>query len=197
MSSFYLDILKDRLYTFPQNSQQRRSGQFVLSYILRVLLKIIAPILPFTSEDAYFYWNIAEKDDSVFIAPLDEEINKKWVDSAFMAHWEKILELRSQVLKEIEKKRESGSIGSSLEAEVILEFNEKDLEFCSSQIDTLKEILIVSSVMVREGNNRIIIQKAKGSKCLRCWNWSETVNKNSDYPDICDKCIKALKEDKK
>ncbi len=196
MSSFYLDILKDRLYTFPQNSIERRSAQSVLSYILDLLLKLIAPILPFTAEEAYLNYKGVKENESVFIRPLDKALINKWLNPELTERWNKLLDLRVKVLKEIERYRETGAIGSSLEAEVVLELKAEDHRFFSPYINILKEIFIVSSVIINEGDS-IIIKKAKGKKCLRCWNWSETTDKNTDYPNICNKCIKALKEVKK
>lgn len=197
MSSFYLDILKDRLYTFPQNSIERRSAQSVLSHTLYFLLKLIAPILPFTAEEAYLNYKGTKEDDSIFIKPLDKAIIDEWSNPELTERWNKFLDLRAKVLKEIEKCRETGAIGSSLETEVVLGLETEDCRFFKPYIGILKEIFIVSSVIINEGDNYITIKKAKGKKCLRCWNWSETTDNNLDYPNICNKCIGALKEVKK
>ncbi|MBU2473854.1 MAG: isoleucine--tRNA ligase, partial [Candidatus Omnitrophica bacterium] len=197
LSSFYLDILKDRLYTFSQNSPARRSGQFVLYHILDLLLKLIAPILSFTAEEAYQAWvNKPDKKDSVFSDPVDLGGLSELSDKSLEDDWQKVLLLRSQVLKEIENKREQGKIGSSLEAGVKITCSKKDLDFYSRFQDSLREVLIVSSLDLKEGEFSILIDKAGGDKCQRCWNWSDTVNKDSQYSDLCSRCLRALKEDK-
>ncbi|MDP8290480.1 MAG: class I tRNA ligase family protein, partial [Candidatus Susulua stagnicola] len=195
LSSFYLDILKDRLYTFSQHSGPRKSAQFVLYQILEVLLKLIAPILSFTAEEAYLAWDRpTENKDSIFLSSFAKEYPKKWFNQEILKNWEKIFFLREQVLKEIEKKRESGVVGSSLEAEVFINCKGEDYSFYKKYQNIFNEIFIVSSVSIKEGDFVINIEKAKGKKCLRCWNWSDSVGQNSEHPDICNKCSKALKE---
>jgi len=196
LSSFYLDILKDRLYTFSQNSKARRSAQFVLFRILRIILKSIAPILAFTAEEAYLSWEIFRKKDSIFATRLDDEYHQEWQDRELIQRWEKILSLRSAVLKEIEKKREEGLIGSSLEAAIFLTAKAEDCAFYRNYQEVLREVFIVSEVTIQEGNFGIIVDKVKGKKCLRCWNWSKTVGMNTQHPDVCSKCVAALKEER-
>lgn len=199
LSSFYLDILKDRLYTFSQHSKERQSAQFALYHILNVLLKLIAPILSFTAEEAYLAWdNLKEKKDSIFLSSLNDTSSKKWKNDKLIESWEKILTLRTQVLKEIERRREEGKVGSSLEAQITLSFNGNDYSFYKDRVDSLKEIFIVSSVLIKKGDFSIAVAKANGKKCLRCWSWHEDVIENSEYPDVCNKCLKnLLKEDSK
>jgi len=194
LSSFYLDILKDKLYTFSPNSKERRSSQFVLYHILELLLKLIAPILSFTAEEAYSAWdNAKNRKDSIYITGFEEKRFKGWMDEKLLLRWEKILDLRGKALKEIEKKREQGLIGSSLEAEVILKFKGDEYKFYSSCRDTLEEVLIVSSVIVEKGDFAISVNKSAGQKCSRCWKISMSVGKDDEYPDACDKCLDVLK----
>ena len=195
LSSFYLDILKDRLYTSFRRSDARKSAQFVLYQVLDVLLKLIAPILSFTAEEAYLTWGrSAESGGSIFVSSFTKKYPKEWSDQGILKRWERIFSLREQVLKEIEKKREEGIIGSSLETEVLVNCKGKDYSFYKNYQDILSEVFIVSSVSIEKGDFAIIVEKAKGKKCLRCWNWSSSVGENSEYPDICNKCSKSLKE---
>ena len=195
LSSFYLDILKDRLYTFSQNSDARRSAQFVLYQILEVLLKLIAPILSFTAEEAYLAWDRPEENkDSIFLSSFAKEHPKQWSDQEILKNWERIFFLREQVLKEIEKKREEGVVGSSLETEVSISCKGDDYSFYKKHQNILNEVFIVSLVSIEEGDFAIGVEKAKGQKCLRCWNWSDSVGQNTEHPDICNKCSKSLKE---
>lgn len=195
LSSFYLDILKDRLYTSSRCSEARKSAQFVLYQTLDVLLKLIAPILSFTAEEAYRTWGrAAESGGSIFLSSFAKKYPKEWSDGGILKRWERIFSLREQVLKEIEKKREGGDIGSSLEADVLIKCRGKDYSFYKKHQDILSEVFIVSSVLIEEGDFALVVEKAKGEKCLRCWNWGEGVGGNLEYPGLCNKCLKALKE---
>jgi len=198
LSSFYLDILKDRLYTFSPDSRERRSAQFVLYHILKILIKLIAPILAFTAEEANLSWsNLKEKPESVFLSRFGSDHKKDWIDQALLKKWDKILQLRSQVLKEIESKREAAVVKSSLEAKVILSLEGDDYNAYLGFEETLKEIFIVSQLSIKKGSFDILISKAEGNKCSRCWNWSNTVGSNDGFPDLCLRCQSSLKEVKK
>ncbi len=193
LSSFYLDILKDRLYTFSPHSHQRRSAQYALFYILKVLLKVSAPILCFTAEEAYqAFENLENKKESIFLTLLEEE-RLNFYDEGLMQRWAKVLQLRQLVLKRLEEKREAGLIGSSLEAQVLLSFKGEDYLFYKALEETLREAFIVSAVEIKEAEFKIEVERAKGKKCQRCWNWKEEVGKDKDYPDLCRRCVKVIK----
>ncbi|MCF7877309.1 MAG: isoleucine--tRNA ligase [Candidatus Omnitrophica bacterium] len=194
LSSFYLDILKDRLYTHAPDSQTRRSAQFVLSKILLILLKLISPILSFTAEEAYSCWEIKGKDPSVFTSEFKGLYEEGCIDQKLLNKWEKLIFLRQKVLKEIETKREDNYIGSSLQAHVILSFDKKEVKFYRQNKENLKEIFIVSKVTINEGEFNIEVKKAEGQKCIRCWNWREDVGEDKEFSQICTKCVKAIKE---
>lgn len=195
LSSFYLDILKDRLYTFSPNSKERRSAQFVIYNILEALLKLTAPILSFTAEEAYLSWqNLKGKKESIFISTLDEVYHKEWVDENIIKQWENILELRNNVLKEIELKRQEGAIGSSLEAEVFLKFKKEEFDFYKNRKDVLREIFIVSEVNIEEGKPEIKVERTLGQKCLRCWNYRRDIDSDKNFPGTCKRCVVALKK---
>ncbi|MFA6282353.1 MAG: class I tRNA ligase family protein, partial [Candidatus Omnitrophota bacterium] len=194
LSSFYLDILKDRLYTFSPNSRERRSAQFVIHNILDALLKLTAPILSFTAEEAYLSWqNLKGKKESIFISGLDDVYHKEWVDENIVKQWENILKLRDNVLKEIELKRQEGVVGSSLEAEVFLKFKKEEFDFYKNRKDALREIFIVSEVNIEEGASGIKVEKTRGQKCLRCWNYRSDIGSDLNFPGTCKRCVVALK----
>jgi len=198
LSSFYLDISKDRLYTFSQNSPERRSAQNVLYCILEMLLKIIAPILPFTAEEAYSCWDqLPNKKESIFISKFNEIDKKNWRNKPLEEKWEKIILLRTKILKELETSRNKGNIGSSLEGFVYLTLPKNDFEFYASYQEILKEILVVSGIEIKNGDFNITIRKTKDKKCTRCWMYNRSVGKNEKHPDICNKCVQALKEEKR
>jgi isoleucyl-tRNA synthetase len=193
LSSFYLDFLKDRLYTFAADSLPRRSAQFVLYHILGMLLKMIAPILSFTAEEVYLAWeNLENKKESIFCTTVDENLKPEWIDSALMEKWNKIIELRGQVLKEIEKEREKGNVGSSLDAAVLLKFKGDEFKFYANCVDSLREIFIVSKVCVEEGDSQIRVSKSGDEKCLRCWNLRDDVGGNDKFPSVCGRCSEVL-----
>lgn len=179
-----------------QNSKERRSAQFVLYHILDLLIKLIAPILSFTAEEVYRIWdNKPNKEASIFSAPIDLDQYQAWLDKPLEERWQKITLLRAKVLKEIETKRETGLIGSSLEAEVKITCSKDDCLAYSQSQDLLREVFIVSGVSLEEGVFSIEISKAKGDKCQRCWNFSAAVGKDLDHPRLCNRCLGALKED--
>ncbi|MDD5069111.1 MAG: isoleucine--tRNA ligase [Candidatus Omnitrophica bacterium] len=190
LSSFYLDILKDRLYTYSPKSRQRLSSQTVLYYILQELLKVIAPVLSYTAEEAYGYCDLFPKrEKSIFLTVFDAEYAD--FDVSLLSRWERILELREKVLKELENKRESSVIGSSLEASVELCFN-KDYDFFFELTPVLKEVFIVSQLLIKQGDFSIKIVKAQGAKCQRCWNWYKELEDKTDI--LCPRCQNALDE---
>ncbi|HOM26973.1 MAG TPA: isoleucine--tRNA ligase [bacterium] len=191
LSSFYLDYLKDRLYTYPRNSVERKAAQTVLSKILINLLILIAPILSFTAEEAYQFIPY-DKKESIFLEewPEIEEEDKNLLD-----RWDKFFEIRKMVLKKLEEKREEKIIGSSLEAKVIIECDKDTSEFLKS-FYKLQTLFIVSEVEITNGENlNLKVEKTNNKKCQRCWVYFPEVGENKDFPDLCEKCIKAIKED--
>ncbi|MFA5008832.1 MAG: isoleucine--tRNA ligase [Candidatus Omnitrophota bacterium] len=195
LSSFYLDILKDRLYTFSPNSQERRSCQFVIYNILNVLLKLTAPIISFTAEEAYSACkSLYGGEESIFLSRLDECYNPQWLNEELSKKWQVIFELRDKVLKEIEVKRAEGVIGSSLEAEVFLKFKDKEFAFYKGYEDILREVFIVSAVAIEEASPEIRVEKTKKEKCLRCWNYRDNLGNDKDFPCTCSRCVEALKK---
>ncbi|OIO81676.1 MAG: isoleucine--tRNA ligase [Candidatus Omnitrophica bacterium CG_4_8_14_3_um_filter_43_15] len=198
LSSFYFDILKDTLYTCCADSIKRRSSQTVLYIMLNSLIRMLAPVLAFTCEEAWGFMPKMDNDPkSVHIAewPLSR---KEWFDEKLNKNWRRIIDVRSIVLKAIEEKRASGDIGNALEARVtILVKDNQQYEFLNSYLGQLASIFIVSQVELKKDTElksgiEFIIEKAKGVKCARCWNYSETVGKNSAYADICNRCIEAV-----
>ncbi len=186
MSNFYLDILKDRLYTFGAGSKARRSGQTALYKILSVLTRQMAPIIPFTAEEIWGYFN---KESSVHLAQWPKE-EEDLIDPELESRWQRLITLREEVLKALEEKRISKLIGSPLEARVTVIIKEKDeYEFLNKYLADLRYIFIVSQVELSKGDKREIqVNKAEGEKCSRCWNWSVSVGDNQANPTLCDRC---------
>jgi len=211
MSAFYLDVLKDRLYTFKSDSKDRRAAQYVLYNILLSLTKMIAPILSFTAEEIWQHLKPkiqnpkSEIQESVFLSNFPE-INPEFMDKALEKKWEDLLKIRDEVNKALEIKRQEKFIGNSLEAKVTLYVSDTLYRILEGYKSFLPTLFIVSSTEVLnttnppEGSYRsreikdlaVVVERAEGKKCERCWNWSTTVGRYGDFPDICERCYKVL-----
>lgn len=193
MSAFYLDILKDRLYTAAPKSKERLSAQTVMIDILDALTRLLAPVLVFTSEELWSHLPQALKTTEsvheaswpeVDLSLYDKELNQKWADIALV---------RDEVLKVIEPLRSSKEIGSSLEVAVELELPEAIYDLLSKCEQDLAMIFIVSNVKIRKGDAlKIQVRKLDWPKCVRCWIYSETVGSHSEHKELCHKCYDAV-----
>jgi len=212
LSSFYLDIIKDRLYTAFADSEERRAAQTVLYQIINDLVKLIAPVLSFTSEEIWQYLREIEKgEESVFLAPWPE-VKENYIDRDLEKKWNNILKIRKDVLKALEIKRGEGFIGNSLEAQVNIYTEDKEVyDYLISFKEQLVTIFIVSKTDIVRGEGekglssdaytgvefpdiKVLITRAPGKKCERCWCYSETVGGDQKYPMICEKCAKVMHE---
>jgi len=183
LSSLYLDIIKDRLYTFKADSLERRSSQTALYLLLKNLLHLMSPITSFLSEEAY--QQFTDKKESVF---LDSFEKPSFKNKELSKKFEELLEIRKAVSKKLETLRKEKVLGSSLEASVHLTLPAVAYKVCSQYSD-LEELLIVSSVQITKGESlKVQIQKASGEKCIRCWHYSEQLNNEF----LCPKCIKNI-----
>lgn len=193
MSNFYLDVLKDRLYTEKPDSFERRSAQSAIYLILDAMTRMLAPILAYTSDEIWSYMPHKSSDNTENVLfndmPSTVDIN---VSDEFMDTWAKIHELRDSVKKEIEVLVKSKVIKGSLEAKVTLTASGDYLEFLNKVSEEIKPALIVSDVEIKEGTGELEINvaKAEGEKCERCWSISKSVGKNTAHPTLCDKCCK-------
>lgn len=196
MSALYFDILKDRLYTFPPNSQGRRSAQTVLFEVLKVLTSLLAPILPFTTEEVWQYIpGRREEEESVHFTSFPE-VKREYLDEALEGRWEQIWEIRSIVTKTLEEARKDKTIGLSLDAQVHLYLPEKVFAFLKPYERDLKSIFIVSSVTLhlqKDGKEvRAEVYRAEGKKCERCWNYDVSVGEHPEYQTICKRCVEVV-----
>ncbi|MCK5852794.1 isoleucine--tRNA ligase [bacterium] len=208
LSARYCDILKDRLYVESNEGNKRRSAQTVLRKICVDITKLIAPILSFTAEEVWQYIResaASENDgtniDSVHLAlwPVKQE---NYLNDALESDYNSLWAVRDEVLGELEIKRREGIIGSSLEAAVILNTGDESLSTLLDKYkNELSALFIVSQVELMPEENRenwsagkelktlkTIVEKAKGEKCARCWNYSESIGKNNEYSDLCARC---------
>ena len=193
LSARYFDIIKDRLYIYATRSKERRSAQTALYRITDTLCRLLAPLLAFTSDEAWE--NLPQQTiASVHLAEFPPAAESD--HSEFLARWERIFAIRDEVLKALEEARNAKQIGSSLEAKVVLTADAETTRFLLDYFDQLRYIFIVSQVEVHEGNADASVQilKANGAKCERCWNYSTRVGEFEKFPTVCERCNEALKE---
>ncbi|BCX87744.1 isoleucyl-tRNA synthetase [Methylomarinovum tepidoasis] len=206
MGGFYLDVIKDRQYTCQADSLARRSAQTAMYHIAEALVRWLAPILSFTADEIWEFMP-GEREESVFLTtwyeglqalPEDQPMNRTF--------WEQVLAVREAVSKELEKLRERGGIGSSLEAEVTLYADEALQEILGRLADELRFVLITSRAEVRplaeapaaaepaeelEGL-KILAEPSPHPKCVRCWHRREDVGSHPEHPQLCGRCVENV-----
>ncbi len=194
LGAFYLDILKDRLYTAAKDSKPRRSAQNALYHIAQSLVRLMAPVLSFTAEEAWKY--IApDQSDSVFLSTW-HSLPDCTDEMHLVDKWIRIRAVRAEVLKQLEETRASGQIGSSLAAEVELAYSKEKYSALHSLGSDLRLVLVTSSASVREvqsrDEERVIVHPSKHKKCERCWHWRADVGADPSHPGICGRCVENL-----
>jgi isoleucyl-tRNA synthetase len=189
LSATYMDILKDRLYTWKHDGLPRKSAQTVLYVTTSSLIRMMAPILSFLAEETYSYFK-GKKEDSVFLENFPKA-NPEWNQPELHALFEKVLSVRGDVQKKLEELRAAKTIGSSLEAAVQITADTETLNSLQAVKD-LREILIVSKIEVKSGSYAVLTQKADGEKCVRCWVYSNEISKAEKTIGVCPKCVEAL-----
>ncbi|MBR3972101.1 MAG: isoleucine--tRNA ligase [Ruminococcus sp.] len=195
MSNFYLDVLKDRLYTEKADSHTRRAAQTTIYMILDAMTRMIAPILAYTSDEIWKYMpHRADHDAECVLFNSMPELIDITLDTDFISNWDKIHELRDVVKKHLEVAVKEKMIKASLEASVTLKASGKELEFIKSVENELAAAFIVSEVVIEEadGELQVTINKADGEKCERCWCFSKTVGENSEHPTLCARCAGVI-----
>ena len=197
LSSFYLDVLKDRMYTFAPTSLERRSAQTVLWKITETLVRLVAPILSFTADEIWDYLPAVEgREASIHLAqfPAPAEIFSE--DPApLLEEWKQIFGLRDAAMVKLEEARQEKRIGKGLEAELEVRVEGNLFSLFSRYASSLKEILNVSKVTVIEDlSNKVIALPATGTKCARCWNFMPEVSNYGTWQNVCTRCQDALAE---
>jgi isoleucyl-tRNA synthetase len=207
VSSFYLDVVKDIVYILTPRGRKRRSAQTVIFSILDILVRVMAPVMPFTAEEVWGYMRAGEMPSSVHEAdwPGSDDL-RGWSDPGLDGSWEKILVLRDKVLKVLETQREAGRIGGSQEAAVILYSEDAGWDsFMREKAGLFPMLFKVSSTLVADAPEqdmddvpglplKVAVNRAPGNKCQRCWNWRETVGEKEDHPDLCQRCYELISE---
>lgn len=200
MSSFYLDIIKDRLYSTLADSKERRAAQTTMYIILDTLVKILAPITCFTAEEIWKFMphQENEKTDSVMLTNYPT-VCEKYENEALREKWSKIIEIKEAVAKKLEEARAQKVIGHSLNAKVTLFAKEELYNFINENKDLLKTVFIISKLEVEESKRQegedlgIKVEIAPGEKCERCWMYSETVGEDKEHPTLCHRCAEVMK----
>ncbi len=189
LGAFYLDVLKDRLYTSGANAQGRRAAQTALWHILHTLTRLLAPILSATAEEI---WALQCKSESVFLSRW-HELPLQADEDTLLARWTEIRAGRSAIQKELESLRAAGNIGSSLQAEVTLFAAPKTHAIYAPLGDELRFVLIVSkAVLVEADTDRIEVRPSADAKCERCWHYCEDVGAVAEHPGLCGRCVSNL-----
>ena len=196
MSNFYLDIIKDRLYTEKPNSIERRAAQTTMYEILNALVKILAPMTCFTAEEVWKYMPHKENEnlESVMLSYYPET-NEKYDNKEIEEKWNKIIKFKELVSKQLEEARQNKVIGHSLNAKVTIYANPKSYEFLKENKDLLMTVFIISDLQIEKIDEdlRIEVSQAEGEKCERCWMYSKTVGENIKHPTLCHRCLEAIK----
>jgi len=196
LSSIYHDIVKDRLYTDAANSPRRRSTQTTLHRLITGLSQMLSPVLVFTADEAWEFipGGASRSATAVHLAMLEQE--SLALSDTERAQWEVIFSIRDKVLPVLEKGRQEKLIGKALEAKVEL-FGAVDKEIIDAKLqDELREVLNVSQLKLHGGNEelRIVVSKADGEKCERCWHYEITIGASKEHPTLCHRCVEAVQQ---
>lgn len=193
LGSFYLDVLKDRLYTTAPGSEARRSAQTALWYITKTLLRLMAPVLSFTAEEAFkvFSPNESETIFTERFEPLPEVAGAE----TLLAKWDAVRTVRADLQKKIEELRGEGQIGSSLQAVVRIEAAPAVYDALASLGDELRFVMIVSAVeLVKSADEEthFAVSASKKGKCERCWHYVAGIGSDAEHPTLCPRCASNL-----
>ena len=205
LSAFYLDIMKDRLYTAAPTDADRKSAQTVMYTIISSLARLMAPILPFTAEELWrFLPKEADSPESIHLSLLPEA-DGRWEDSQLAEEWKMLLKIRGEVTKALEEARAKKLIGHPLDAQVTLSAEHRAAKILKKFADDLRQLFIVSQVLLKDNGEitpdfesreveglSIAVGQAPGTKCERCWVHDPSVGKDETHPSICRRCRDAL-----
>jgi isoleucyl-tRNA synthetase len=203
LSAFYFDVLKDRLYTFGARSAGRRSAQTAIWKIASALVRLLAPLIVFTAEEIWkFLPKTASEPESVHMALFPVAVQlETGLDTSKIENWGKLLDVRREIFIGLEDARKNKVISSSLESKVVLSADDPRAGLLKEYKSWLPALLIVSQVEMgapqREpaiGGVLRSIQRADGSKCERCWNYSTHVGASAVYPTLCERCVPTVEE---
>jgi isoleucyl-tRNA synthetase len=190
LGSFYLDVLKDRLYTTAPKSHARRSAQTALWHLTNAMLRWMAPFLSFTAEEA---WQVFApgRSASIFVETYTD--TEAWTDTALLARWSRIREIRDYANKQIEAVRAAGQLGSSLQATIAITADASDHALLAALGDGLKFVTITSEATLAQGSElAVTVAPSSAPKCERCWHYRDDVGHDAAHPTICARCTSNL-----
>ncbi len=200
MSSIYMDVLKDRMYCDGAESVSRRSGQTAMYQILDALVRMLAPILAHTAEEAWGAMKARSQEaESVHLATMPEVDGSIDLEGE-EARWERLMELRDEVLRVLEGLRREKRIASNQEASVTLNCGQEDAELLGGfGLEAFAALCIASEVKLQKtaGETSVAAEKSSHAKCQRCWNYWPSVGKNAEDPDLCERCVAVVGNRKK
>jgi isoleucyl-tRNA synthetase len=193
LGAFYVDVLKDRLYTTAAGSPARRSAQNAIHHIVHGLLRLMAPVLSFTAEEA---WKVFRPGEKTVFAQTYYRFPEIPGAGSLLSKWRQLRDFRSEVQKVLEQHRAAGAIGSSLQAEVDIAASGEKLERLRTLGDELRFVLITSRADVTAAANAeaeaIRAAPSRHPKCARCWHWRADVGADPKHPEICGRCVSNL-----
>ena len=192
LSAFYVDVTKDRMYTFGASSEARRSGQTAMFTIVDGLARLLAPILSITMDEL---WRLlpGEREASVHMALFPRALDQ-WQDPALLERWVPLMKLRDDTNVHLEAMRKEKVIAANLSAHAVVTARGEGLKLLQHYQDFLPTLLGVSQVALREGDGNVTIDKAAGTKCDRCWRYVAEVSQEPDRTGLCSRCVEALAE---
>lgn len=206
MSSFYLDIIKDRLYTEQADGVKRRSAQTAMYLILDAVTRLLAPVLAYTTEEIWSHLpHLASHDTESVLFNRMPEYDEKYVDAALAEKWDKVIAVRADVLKALEEARANKVIGQSLAADITVYADEKMKAFLEGMKDELAAVFIVSRVtladMAQAGADAVdgetvktLVAPAAGEKCERCWIYTDDIGSDTAHPTLCKRCAGVVSD---
>jgi isoleucyl-tRNA synthetase len=195
LGSFYLDILKDRLYTSGETSHGRRAAQSALYHITQMMMRLIAPVLSFTADEIWQTLELDADDATVFESTW-YDLPAHGLSDVQLQNWATMIDVRGQAAKEIEVLRGENKVGSSLQAEVALHVTEDRFNALNSVAEDLRFVMLNSSTttykVASEAEQKILVKPSAHAKCDRCWHYCEDVGVDAEHPSICGRCVSNL-----
>jgi len=195
MSSIYMDVLKDRMYCEASDSLARRSAQTVMAQILDALIRLLAPILVHTAEEAWTVLNEGSSDSSSVHLALLPDVDSTIDWQAEQPRWDRLMGLRDEVLRSLEGLRQNKEIASNQEAAVTIACTDADAQLIETYgLNQFAALCIVSSIDLSPGASATAVtaQKSPAHKCQRCWNYWPSVGQDPNHPDLCARCVSVV-----
>jgi isoleucyl-tRNA synthetase len=198
LSAFYVDVTKDRMYTFGAKSEARRSGQTAMFIVVDGLARLLAPVLSVTMDEL---WRMlpGDREESVHMALFPRDV-EQWQDAALLERWSALASVRDQVNLRLEEKRKDKTIAANLSARVVIEAGDEAARLLNAYREFLPTLFGVSEVDLKTSRpqdlkaSAVVVERAGGTKCDRCWRYVPSVSDTADRHGLCPRCVDALAE---